>query len=329
MKKTVAVSVLALGVVAGGFGTLAAHASTSYGNVSANSIGAASVAVGAASASGKTIGFAVSTLNNPFFVAMQKGVQTEAKKDHVNVQVDNGNNDAATQLNQVQDLIQQKVSAILLNPVDSNSLSAAVKLANKADIPVITLDRSVISGKVATFIASNSVQAGKEAADELIKALHGKGQVVELQGTIGASSEIDREKGFDQEIAKAKGIKVVAKQTANFDRSTALNVMQNILQALPTIKGVFAQNDEMALGALSAIQQSGKKGIALVGIDGEEEAVKDVNSGLMYADIAQQPTQEGMLGVDNAVKVIEGKKVPATISSPLHLVTKGSKFKGF
>ncbi|GEO24459.1 hypothetical protein AAC03nite_02440 [Alicyclobacillus acidoterrestris] len=324
--KIAALSTLAVGVLVSGCGTTG---STSSSNTASNTSSTSGNATTSSSASGKTIGFAVSTLNNPFFVAMQNGVQSEAKKDGLKVTVENGNNDAATQLNQVQDLIQQHVSAILLNPVDSNSLSSAVKLANQANIPVITLDRSVNFGKVATFIASDSVEAGKEAADQLIKALGGKGQVVELQGTIGASSEIDREKGFDQEIATAPGIKVVAKQTANFDRNTALNVMQNILQAHPDINGVFAQNDEMALGALKAIQQSGKKGIDIVGIDGEQEAITDVNNGLIYADIAQQPTQEGILGVDNAVKLINGQSVPKTVSSPLQLVTKGSSFKGF
>ncbi|GMA61600.1 substrate-binding domain-containing protein [Alicyclobacillus fastidiosus] len=323
--KIAALSALAAGVLATGCGT-ANSAST---NGSSSNTSSAGNATTTSTASGKTVGFAVSTLNNPFFVAMQNGVQSEAQKDGLKVTVENGNNDAATQLNQVQDLIQQHVSVILLNPVDSNSLSSAVKLANQANIPVITLDRSVNEGKVATFIASDSVEAGKEAADQLIKALGGKGQVVELQGTIGASSEIDREKGFDQEIATASGIKVVAKQTANFDRNTAMNVMQNILQAHPNINGVFAQNDEMALGALKAIQQSGKKGIAIVGIDGEQEAIADVNNGSMYADIAQQPTQEGMLGIDNALKLINGQTVPSTVSSPLQLVNKGSSFKGF
>lgn len=320
-KSLIAVSAVAIGLVSGcGSAAPTSNNSSSSTNTSSST---------SSSSASYTIGFAVSTTNNPFFVAMENGVQQEAKKLGIKVIVDNGNNDPSTQLNQVQDLIQQKVNAILLNPTDSQALSSAVKAANQAKIPVITLDRSVNSGTVASFIASDSVQAGKMAADELIQALHGKGNVVELQGTMGTSAEIDREKGFDQEIAKAPGIKVVARQTANFDRNTALNVMQNILQAHPNINGVFAQNDEMALGALKAIQQSGKKGISIVGIDGEEEAVKDVQKGLMYADIAQQPIQEGAIGVKTALKVIKGESVPSTISSPLHLVVKGTSFKGF
>lgn len=276
-----------------------------------------------------TIGFAVSTLNNPFFVAMRAGVLKEAKSLGVKVIVDDANNDASTQLNQVQDLIQQKVSAIVLNPADSQGLSSAVKLANKANIPVITLDRSVTTGKVTCFIASNSVTAGRIAADQLIKALHGKGEVVELQGIIGTSAERDREQGFDNEMKKAKGIKVVARQTANFDRSTAMNVMDNLLQAHPNVRGVFAQNDEMALGALKAIQQNHKSGVAIIGIDGEQEAITDVQRGLLYADVAQQPTSEGMLGVLYASKLAQGQHVSATINSPLKLVAKGTKFKGF
>ncbi|RIV19567.1 D-ribose ABC transporter substrate-binding protein [Alicyclobacillaceae bacterium I2511] len=314
-------SLLAVGLAAG-CGTA--------GVSNTNSSGTGNGASGSGGTSGQyTVGFAVSTTNNPFFVAMENGVQQEGQAKGVKVIVDNGNNDPSTQMNQVQDLIQQKVNVILLNPVSSQSLSSAVKAANQANIPVITLDRSVDSGKVACYIASNSVDAGKMAAQQLIKALNGKGQVVELQGVMGTSAERDREKGFDQEISTAPGIQVVARQSANFDRSTALNVMQNILQAHPHIQGVFAQNDEMALGALKAIQQSGKSGISLVGIDGEQEAVLDVQSGLMYADIAQQPTQEGKLGVDYALDAIKGKSIPTRVNSPLQLVTKGSTFKGF
>lgn len=288
-----------------------------------------SATTGGNTSSSYTIGFAVSTTNNPFFVAMENGVKQEASKEGVKVIVDAANNDAATQLNQVQDLIQQKVNAIILNPTDSQGLASAVKAANQARIPVVTLDRSVSAGNVSCFIASDNIQAGKMAADELIKALNGKGKVIELQGIIGASSERDREKGFDQEIATASGIQVVARQTANFDRSKALNVMQNLLQAHPDVNGVFAQNDEMALGSLKAIQQSGKKNIAIVGIDGEQEAINDVQSGLMYADIAQQPTQEGILGVQYAVKLAKGESVPSTVNSPLKLVEKGTSFQGF
>lgn len=327
-KTLAAVGVISAGLLAGcGTTTSTNTSNTSNAGTSSNS---ASNTSGGTSASGSyTIGFAVSTTNNPFFVAMENGVKSEAQKLGIKVIVDDGNNDPSTQLNQVQDLIQQKVNVILLNPTDSQALSSAVAAANQANIPVITLDRSVNSGTIASFIASDSVQAGKMAADELIKALNGKGNVVELQGIMGASAEIDREKGFDQEIATAPGIKVVARQTAKFDRSTALNVMQNILQAHPDVNGVFAQNDEMALGALKAIQQSSKSNVAIVGIDGEEEAVQDVQKGLLYADIAQQPTQEGVLGVDNAMKLIKGQQVDSTVSSPLQLVEKGSTFQGF
>ncbi|WP_067922877.1 D-ribose ABC transporter substrate-binding protein [Alicyclobacillus shizuokensis] len=319
-KSVVVASALTIGLLAG-CGVTGGSPNTVSGNTSSSS--------SSASGSGKTIGFAVSTLNNPFFVAMQKGAKEEAQKEGVKLIVDNGNNDSSTQLNQVEDLIQQKVDAIILNPVDSQGLAQAVKMANNANIPVITLDRTVTGAKVTTYIASDNVKAGKMAADELIKALGGKGSVVELQGQIGTSSEREREQGFDQEIKKASGIQVVARQAANFDRNEALNVMQNLLQAYPTVKGVFAQNDEMALGALKAIEQSGKSGIRIVGIDGEAEAVNDVNKGLLYADIAQQPEREGQLGVEYAIKAANGENVDAIVSSPIKLIEKGSSFKGF
>lgn len=318
MKKSFALSmvgVLAMSLLATGCGT----ATTGSSNNTQTP----------ATSSNKTIGFAVSTLSNPFFVTMKNGVEAKAKELGLNVVVDNANNDASKQLNQVQDLIQQKVGAIILNPTDSKALSSAVKMANDANIPVITLDRSVDEGKVAAFITSNNVEAGKLAADQLIKALNGHGKVVELQGIPGTSAARDRQKGFENELKTAPGIQIVASQPADFDRTKALNVMQNILQAHPDINAVFAHNDEMALGALKAIQAAGKTSVFIVGIDGEQEAITDVNQGKFYADIAQQPEKEGEMGVDYANQILSGKQVQGHVDSPLEVVTKGSNFKGF
>ena len=187
---------------------------------------------------------------------------------------------------------------------------------------MITLDRSANGGDVVTHIASDNVAGGRMAADQLIKKLGGKGNVVELEGVPGASAARDRGKGFGEEIATAPGIKIIASQTANFDRAQGLNVMENILQAHPDIDAVFAQNDEMALGAVKAIQAAHRK-IIVVGFDATDDARAAVKSGAMYATIAQQPAMIGSLGVEAADKIVKGQSVPKYTGVPLQVVGGG------
>ena len=157
------------------------------------------------------------------------------------------------------------------------------------------------------------------AADFLVKKLGEGAEVAELEGIPGASATRERGQGFHN-IADKK-LKVVAKQNADFDRSKGLTVAENMLQANPNIKAIFAQNDEMALGAISAAKSAGKN-ILVVGFDGTEDGIKAVNSGDMIATIAQQPDQMGVIGVDTALKLVKGEKVEKSIPIDLKLVTK-------
>ncbi|GHE02978.1 D-ribose transporter subunit RbsB [Defluviimonas sp. 20V17] len=263
----------------------------------------------------------ISTLNNPFFVSLKDGAQAQAKKMGFDLIVLDSQNDPAKELSNVEDVLNKGIKALLINPTDSDAVKAAVRTANRAHVPVITLDRSANGGKVATHIASDNVAGGKMAGDEIIKLLGGKGKVAELQGVPGTSAARDRGKGFHEAIAADKGIDLVASQPADFDRTKGLNVMENILQAHPDIQAVFAQNDEMALGALKAVEGSGKK-IYIVGFDGTDDGIKAVKAGTMAATIAQQPERIGALGVEAAAKILKGEKVPAFTSVPLKLITK-------
>ena len=268
-----------------------------------------------------TIGIALSTLNNPFFVDMKDGAQAAADKIGAKLIVMDAQDDASKQVSQVEDLIQQKVNVILLNPTDSDGLATAVQDANKANIPVITLDRSVNGGTVVSHIASDNVAGGKLAGEFIAKQLENKGKVVELEGIAGTSAARDRGQGFHEVIDTQKEIEVVAKQPADFDRSKGMSVMENILQSQPEINAVFAHNDEMALGALQAIEAA-KKQILIVGFDGGADAVKAVEEGKMGATVAQQPKLIGELGVQNAEKVAKGETVEASIPAELKLIIK-------
>lgn len=276
---------------------------------------------GTAAQAAEKLALVVSTLNNPFFVSLKDGAEAQAKKMGFDLIVVDSQNDPAKELSNVEDVVNKGVKALLINPTDSDAVKAAVRTANRADVPVITLDRSANGGKVATHIASDNVAGGKMAGEDIIKLLGGKGKVAELQGVPGTSAARDRGKGFHEAIAADKGIELVASQPADFDRTKGLNVMENILQAHPDIQAVFAQNDEMALGALKAIEGSGKK-IYVVGFDGTDDGIKAVKAGSIAATVAQQPDQIGALGVEAAAKILKGEKVPAFTSVPLKLITK-------
>ncbi|WP_130863043.1 ribose ABC transporter substrate-binding protein RbsB [Bacilliculturomica massiliensis] len=272
---------------------------------------------------GATIGLVVSTLNNPFFVDLRDGAQAKADELGATLVVLDSQDDSATEMSNVEDLITQKVDLIMINPTDSDAVGSAVASANDANIPVITLDRAANSGEVVAHIASDNVAGGEMAGKYIVDLLGGKGKVVELEGIPGASAARDRGEGFNKAL-EGTDIEVVARQTANFDRAQGLSVMENILQAQPEINAVFAHNDEMALGAVEAIKASGRD-IIVVGFDATDDALAAVKAGDMAATVQQLPKEIGAKGVEAAVKVINGETVDASIPVDLQLVTKDSE----
>ncbi|WP_437833766.1 ribose ABC transporter substrate-binding protein RbsB (plasmid) [Niallia taxi] len=265
------------------------------------------------------IGLSVSTLNNPFFVSLRDGVVKEAESLGMEIIIVDAQNDSAKQVNDVEDLIQQGVDALLINPTDSASISTAVQSANNIGIPVVTLDRSADKGKVEALVASDNIKGGEMAANYLIEKLGEKAEVIELEGVPGASATRERGQGFHN-IADQK-LNVIAKQAADFDRTKGLTVMENLLQANPNVKAVFAHNDEMALGAIEAINSSGKD-VSVIGFDGNDDALNAIKAGDLEATVAQQPELIGKLAVNAARDVLQGKKVEENIAAPLKLVTK-------
>ncbi len=270
---------------------------------------------------GPKIGLSISTLNNPFFVTLRNGAQDAAKKEGAELIVADAQDDAATQQDDVQNFVTQQVDAILVNPVDSEAIVPAIQAANQADIPVLALDRGAAGGEIATLIASDNVQGGSMAGQELIQ-LVGSGPVAQLEGIPGASPTRDRGQGFEDAMNSQDAVELVASQTANFDRAEGLDVTQNILQSNPGIKGIFAQNDEMALGAVRALGDRAGSEVKVVGFDAVEDALKAIQAGKMNATVAQQPGKIGSLGVENAMKVIDGESVPENIPVEVKLVTK-------
>ncbi len=269
----------------------------------------------------ESIALVISTLNNPFFVTMKDSAQKEANRLGYDLVVLDSMDNPAKELANVQDLTVKGTRLMLINPTDSDAVGNAVILANKAKIPVITLDRVANKGEVVSHVASDNRLGGKMAGDYIAEKVANDAKVIQLEGITGTSASRERGEGFKQAVDAHK-LNILASQPADFDRTKGLNVMQNLLTAYPAVQAVFAQNDEMALGALRALQTAGRTDVLVIGFDGTDDGIKAVNRGMLGATIAQRPDQIGIIGIQTADKILKGEKVDATIPVELELVIK-------
>ncbi|GEB51420.1 D-ribose ABC transporter substrate-binding protein [Streptomyces sp. NHF165] len=286
---------------------------------------ASACGTGSGSGDGKKkikLGFAISALNQPFMVQMKDGAEAEAKRQGADLTVQDAQEDASTQANQVQNFTSKNVKALIINPVDSDAAGPSVKAANNANIPVIAADRGVNKADIETTVASDNVEGGKLAAKSLADQLGGKGEILVLRGQVGTSSSRERAKGFNEGIKKYPGIKIVAKQPADFLRAKGLDVTTNVMQSHPNIDGIFAENDEMALGAAKALGSKAGGDVKIVGFDGTPETLKAVKKGSISSTVAQQPDELGKMAVRNAIRIVEDSTVDPKIKVPVKVVTK-------
>lgn len=266
------------------------------------------------------VGLVVSTQDNPFFVTLKEGAVSKAKEMGHEIVILDSQNDPSKELGNVEDLLIKGIDVLLINPTDSDAVVSAVKAANRNKVPVVTLDRASNGGTVVTHIASDNVAGGELAGNFIVEKLNGKNnRVVELEGIPGTTAARDRGKGFNK--AAQNKLDIVAKQAADFDRTKGLNVMENILQAQSEVNAVFAHNDEMALGALKAIEASDKTDVIIVGFDATEDAVKAVKEGKLAATVAQKPAEIGAKGVEAADKIVKKEMIPQFIPVELALIT--------
>lgn len=267
----------------------------------------------------ESVTLALSTQSNPFFVELREGAQHKADELGVKLSIQDASDDASTQADQLKNAETSGAGVVIVNPTDSDAVGPAVKSLNNAKIPVIAVDRSSNEGEIASYIASDNIAGGKQAAEALAKSIGEEGEVLVLQGIAGSSASRDRGKGFEQGIAAFPNIKVVAKQTANFDRTEGLNVTTNLLQAHPNVKAIFAENDEMALGAIEALGAKAGKDVKVFGFDGTADGVAAVKKGTLTGTIAQQPAELGAKAVEQAKALLDGKTAEKEI--PVEVVT--------
>lgn len=279
---------------------------------------------------GETIALVVKTLNNPFFIDMQKGAQEAAEALQVNliVQAPEREIDVEKQMQIIENLIQRKVDAICVVPSGSKEIVPGIVKANRADIPVLAIDTRVDAealqqarGHVVSYIGSDNFAGGKIAGEFLQERLGGKGTVAILEGIPGHETGDERLRGFHAVIDRNPAIVVVASQTANWERDQGFNVFQNIIQSHPEVDALFACNDMMALGAIEAIAAAGKTGeIAVVGFDAVRDARDAIADGRMDGSVAQNPLQMGKLALEYAHRLISGEAIPEYVPVEIELI---------
>jgi ribose transport system substrate-binding protein len=234
------------------------------------------------------IGFSQEVDNAPWRIAETTSVQEAASAAGDTVSYTDAQNSDSKQVSDIQSIIAQHPDILLISPLTEDGEVSAIQQAHAACIPVILLDRDADHSKVTpgkdyiSFIGSDFVKEGQRVADWMAQATKGNAKIIELQGTTGASAALNRTKGFNDEIAAQSGMKIIAAQDANFDRATALKVMQTLLQSHPDVTAVYAENDEMALGAMDALKAAGKtpgKDVLVASIDGENAALQAVVAG--------------------------------------------------
>lgn len=258
--------------------------------------------------------------DNPFRIAETKSIKDEAAKLGVKkLLTTDAQSQLPKQISDIQDMLSQGAQLLIVAPLNSDGLDPALKAAAAKHVPVITIDRKINATSCkdyVTFLGSDFVEQGKRAADAMIKATGGKGQVAILLGSSGNNVTTDRTKGFVDEIAaKAPGLKVVAQQTGEFTRDKGQQVMEQLIQSKPGITAVYAENDEMGLGAVTALKSAGKnpgKDIKIVSVDGTRNAVQAIVNGTYNAVIESNP-RFGPLAFATAQKFYDGTAIPENV----------------
>lgn len=258
-----------------------------------------------------TIGLTLPSLSHPFFIYLQNNVLDEAEKLGVEIITADAQDSAARQMSQVEDFIARGVAGVLISPIGQDALVPAVESLNDAGIPVATVDRKVEGGELLVHVGADNVEGGRVAARYVIERLGGKGKVIELEGTPGASPAIDRKTGFDEVIASSD-IEIIVSQTADFKRAVGQSVMENLLQVHKDFQAVFGANDEMILGAIEAMEAAGidLSTVVTIGYDAIPDALSYIKDGRLGATVEQFPGGQARQSLRFLVDYIKDQKEP-------------------
>lgn len=274
-------------------------------------------------AAAPVVGVSLLNLSNEFIVMLNRAMDRRAHELGVRLVVNDAERSAETQVQQVESFIAQKVDAIILNPCEVEASSPAVEKALAAGIPVINVNSETRATPTA-FVGSRDEEAGRIAMNYIAQRLGGKGNVVMMHGFMGQAAQIKRDQGAREVLAQNPGLHLLAEQTAEWDRAKGMSLMENWIQSYgDKINAVFAQNDEMAMGALIAIEHAGRKGkIVVVGVDAIADALQAVRDGRLDATVFQDAAGQGGAAVETAAKIIRHQAYEKQVLIPFQLVTR-------
>jgi inositol transport system substrate-binding protein len=271
------------------------------------------------------IGVSMLSMQNEFIVNINDEMQKKAQELGAELIIVDAERSSLKQIEQIESFIAQKVDVIILNPCEYEASSPAVAKALAANIPIVNVNSATKIAPTA-FVGSNDLESGRIAMKFIAEQLGGKGNIVMIQGLNGQAAQLQREQGAKEILKEYPELKLIAQQTAEWDRSKSMDLMQNWIQSYGTkINAVFAHNDEMGLGAVKALQDAGMKDkVIVVSIDAIADALQAVKKGDLDATVFQDAKKQGAGAIETAVKIAQGQKVEKELMIPFQLVTKAS-----
>lgn len=270
------------------------------------------------------IGLAVANLQADFFNQIKQSVEASGKTRGVEIITVDAKGDSALQAGQIKDLLARKIDALIYIPAGASAAGLPVQAARAAKIPVVTVDRNPPDAPGDTFIATDSVAAARRLGEYVVQASGGKGAVAIIQGQLGTTPELDRDRGFNEALAQAPGLTVVAKQASRiWLQDEGFAIAQAMLARTPRISVIFGRADALALGAAQAVKAANlDHKVLVVGFDGDVSGLRAVKSGVLAATMTQRTQAMGRLSLDSALDLIAGKKLPPRQMQPAALTTR-------
>lgn len=277
---------------------------------------------GSHSGDGPVIGVTMLSLQNEFVVNVADEIEKKANEHGVRLILVDAERSALKQVEQVESFIAQKVDAIILNPCEVEASSPAVEKAKAAGIPIVNVN-SETNAVPDAFVGSDDVEAGRIAMRYIVEKLNGSGNVLIMHGYMGQAAQIQRDKGAKEIIEANPGLKLLAEQSAQWDRSKAMSLTENWIQSYGSqMNAIFAHNDEMGMGAIKALTEAGLKDkVIVVSIDAIPDALQAVKKGNLDATVFQNAVEQGGQALETALKLVRGESTESQVLIPFHLVT--------
>jgi inositol transport system substrate-binding protein len=284
-------------------------------------------ALGASPAPAATIGVSIAHFDENFLTLIINAIKGEAEKTGTAVQFEDAAGDTQKQISEVQNFAARHVDAIIVNAVDSSATGKMTEVAIAAKIPLVYVNRGPDAAELpagVSFVSSDEHVSGRLQGDAIAKLLGGKGNVVIMEGELSDQATRLRTEGVQKVVAQHPGMKVVAVQPANYQRSEAIDLMGNWITAGDKIDAVAANNDEMAIGAILALRQAGvdPKSVVVAGVDATPDGLAEMERGTLAVTVFQDAKGQGRVAVDTALKMTRGEAVPGHVDVPFELVTK-------